>query len=113
MTTARKLTRAELWARIVAQGRDAVTLSEMKRLGFWPKDNPQPTLAESFLEERKKLEEKLRSLGAELAKVKDPEQALKLLHEERKKAARERREQTRRKHNEERFRRASAWHQRQ
>lgn len=113
MNTARKLTRAEIWARIMATSKEEFILSEMKRLGFWPSGNPRPTLAESFIEERTRLEAKLREVSRELAKVQDPDAALKLLHEERKKAALVRREETRRRRNQERFDRASNWHRRQ
>lgn len=113
MTTGRKLTREEIWKRIRETSREEFTLSEMKRLGFWPGGSGQPTLAESFVEERTALEKRLRELGSELAKVKDPEAALKLLHKERKAAALARREETRRKRNVERFTRASNWHRHQ
>lgn len=110
----RKLTREEIWQRIRQQGgRQEYILSEMKRLGFWPSDNPQPTVAESFLEEQRKLQERLRALSAELAKVENPDEALKLMHKERKAAALLRREETRRKRNLERYQRACAWHERQ
>ena len=113
MTAGRKLTREEIWKRIQESGREGFVLSEMKRLGFWPDGSAQPTLAEAHLDERTRLEAKLRSLGAELAKVKDPEEAIKLLHKERKAAALARREETRRKRNAERFKRASDWHRHQ
>src|SRR3954469_7715281 len=113
MITGRKLTREEIWERIQKTSKDDVILAEMKRLGFWPSDSPQPGVAETFMQERAQLETKLRSLSVELAKVKDPAEALKLLHQERKKAALEKREETRRQRNAERFERASAWHRRQ
>jgi len=113
MITGRKLTREEIWERIQKSSKDEVILAEMKRLGFWPSDSPQPSVAESFMQERAQLEAKLRDLTTQLARVQDPAQALKLLHQERKKAALEKREQTRRQRNAERFERASAWHERQ
>jgi retron-type reverse transcriptase len=113
MITGRKLTREEIWERIQKTSKDEVILAEMKRLGFWPSGSPQPGFAESFVQERAQLETKLRNLTAELAKVQDPAQALKLHHQERKKAALEKREETRRKRNTERFERATHWHRRQ
>jgi RNA-directed DNA polymerase len=113
MTSGRKLTREEIWERIRATSKEDVVLSEMKRLGFWPDGGDQPTLAEAFVAERHHLETKLRGLTTELARVKDPEEALKLLHKERKAAALVRREETRRKRNADRFRRASEWHRHQ
>ncbi len=113
MSGARKLTRDEIWQRIRATGKQEFILSEMKRLGFWPAQSPQPTVAESFLAERTRLNERLREVSRELAKVADPDEAIKLLHKERKAAALARREETRRKRNAERFERASQWHRRQ
>ena len=113
MTSGRKLTREEIWERIRASSKDAFVLSEMKRLGFWPSERGQPTLAEEFIDERTRLDTRLRELSRELGKLKDPDAALQLMHKERKQAALERREQTRRKRNEERFQRASDWHRRQ
>jgi retron-type reverse transcriptase len=113
MSSGRKLTREEIWQRVQQSSKDEVILEEMRRLGFWPAESAQPTVAEAFVQERAQLETKLRELTTQLAKVRDPEQALKLLHQERKKAALEKREQTRRARNQERFRRASEWHRRQ
>src|SRR5262245_10747441 len=109
MTDTRKLTREEIWRRIRETSREEFVLAEMKRLGFWPSGSARPTLAESFINERDHLNKRLRELSTELAKVADPEEALKQMHKERKAAALVRREETRRKRNEERFRRASAW----
>ncbi len=113
MTETRKLTRDEIWRRIRESGKQEFILAEMQRLGFWPSGNPQPSIAESFLEEQRKLGSRMRELSAELAQVADPEEALKLMHKERKAAALVRREETRRKRNAERFERASRWHTRQ
>jgi len=113
MSSGRKLTREEIWKRIRETSREEFVLSEMKRLGFWPSDNPQPTLAESHLEDIRKLHARLHELSRDAGKVQDPQAALKQLHQERKQAARERREQTRRRRNAERFERASDWHRHQ
>jgi hypothetical protein len=113
MSSGRKLTREEIWKRIRETSREEFILAEMKRLGFWPSDNPQPTLAESHLEDVRKLRARLHELGRDAGKVQDPQAALKQLHQERKQAARERREQARRRRNAERFQRASDWHHHQ
>lgn len=113
MSTGRKLTREEIWQRVQQSSKDEVILEEMRRLGFWPAESGQPTVADSFMQERAQLETRLRKLTTDLARVQDPEAALKMLHQERKKAALEKREQTRRARNQERFRRASAWHRKQ
>jgi len=110
MISGRKLTRDEVWKRIRETSKQDFILAEMKRLGFWPDNSAEPTLAESFIEERKALQEKLRTVSRDLAKVATPELALKQLHKERKQAALVKREETRRKHNAERFRRATDWH---
>ena len=113
MTSGRKLTREEIWKRICETSKDEYVLSEMKRLGFWPTENPQPSVTEAFLEERRKLQARLHELGRQFADVRDPKDAIKQLHQERKQAALERREQTRRKRNSARFERASHWHRQQ
>jgi RNA-directed DNA polymerase len=113
MSNDRKLTREEIWQRIRETSREEFVLSEMQRLGFWPKDSTKPSLAETFIQERSQHERRLRELTQELAKVQDPEQALKLLHAERKADALKRREETRRKRNQDRFERATHWHQSQ
>jgi len=113
MSSGRKLTREEIWKRIRETSKEEFILAEMKRLGFWPSDSAQPTLAEDFLEERRTLMARMRELGRDLGKLEDPEAALQQLHKERKAAALERREQTRRKRNEQRFQRASDWHRQQ
>src|SRR5689334_18076635 len=103
MITGRKLTHEDIWERIQKTSTDAVTLAEVKLLGFWPSDGAQPGFTEQFVEERTRLETQLRQLSTELAQVRDPEAALRMLHEERKKAALAKREETRRKRNTERF----------
>lgn len=113
MTSGRKMTREEIWQRIRETSKDEVILAEMKRLGFWPSDSERPSLTEAFVEERRKLNVRLRVITQELSRIEDPEKALKLLHKERKEAALKSREDTKRQHNAERFERASKWHDRQ
>jgi len=105
-----KLTRQELYERVRKTGKEAYILDEMKRLGFWERDSEKPTMAEHAIRERNELQQKLRQLGKDQRLYQDPEQALKALHKERKKAAMEKREETRQARNEARFQRATRWH---
>lgn len=110
----KKLTRQEIYQRIrETGGKETYILSEMKRLGFWPNNSDQPTLAESFLEKRKQLQRQLRDLGRQQQLYQDPEKALKELHKERKKAALLRREEKRKERNEARYQRAKSWYETQ
>ena len=108
-----KLTRQEIYQRISETSKDEVILSEMVRLGFWQKDQEKPSLAESFIARRTALQTKLCQLGQQYHLYRDPEEALKALHKERKAKALEKREQTKQVQNQKRHERALAWYQKQ
>lgn len=104
--------RAELLARLRTSTKDEIVLDDMQRLGFWPKDAGQPTLAEDLIRREAELSTALRELGRQLQGVADAGAALKALRKERMAKARARREETRQRRARERFERASAWHAR-
>ena len=55
----RSPTRAELIERIRAASKDAVVLQEMQRLGFWPKDQGEPSLETALLQREAELQKAL------------------------------------------------------
>lgn len=111
--SAPKLTRQQIYDRIRESSKDEYILQEMVRLGFWNKDDEQPSLTQEFIERRSELTRKLRELSDLDSLYADPEKALEALHKERKKAALEKREQTRQALNQKRYDRALAWYNQQ
>ncbi len=106
------LTREQLVERIRAGTKDEVILEEMQRLGFWPDDKEKPTPEATLIRREAELSQALQELGRELHAVQDPVAALKAMRKERMARARARREETRQKRAQERFDKASNWHQR-
>ncbi|WP_229415887.1 reverse transcriptase family protein [Pseudoduganella armeniaca] len=106
------MTRQELYERLRTATREEVTLSEMQRLGFWPKDDPGVTAAQALIQREAELSRALRELSSELRGTEDPALALKAMRKERMAKARARREETKQRSARERFERASAWHHR-
>ena len=107
-----QMTRDELYAHVRSQGKDLIVLREMQRLGYWPQSTDIPAPEEALLEREKFLTQRLLDMQSELAKISDPEKALRLLQRERMDAARERREQTRREKIKQRYEKARAFWQR-
>ena len=108
-----KLTRQQLYDRIRETGKDAYILSEMKRLGFWPKESDKPTPLESALNRQAELEQELRELTRQLQVVEDPEAALKAMRKQRMLDSRQAQEENRQRRNQERYEKSLAWHERQ
>lgn len=105
-------TREELYARIRATSRDEVILTEMQRMGFWPADDRVHSIEAELIRREAELSQALQALGRDLARVEDPEKALKHMRKERMAKAKVRREETRQRRALERHERAKAWHQR-
>jgi RNA-directed DNA polymerase len=107
-----------LRARIQASTKDALVLEEMRRLGFWPKDQPAPDASDAKSEAGRliaregELVGELQQLGHDLQRLRDPEVALREMRKERMAAARARREETKRRQAEARYQQALAWHER-
>jgi len=104
--------REELYARIRATSRTAVTLDEMQRLGFWPADDKIATVEADLIRRETALNGALQALGNELRQLEDPEAARKRMRKERMAQARQRREETRLRRARDRHARALAWHAR-
>jgi retron-type reverse transcriptase len=106
------LTREQLYERLRGSSKQEVVLEEMQRLGFWPRSEGEPAVAEQLIRRERELSDELSRLGQELYGIENREQALKSMRKERMAAARERREQTRQKLARQRHERALAWHAR-
>jgi len=108
-----KLTRQELYDRIRETSKEEYILSEMKRLGFWPKDSDTPSPAEQAISRQVELETELRDLLKRKRSLDDPESALKEMRKRRMRESREKQEANRIRRNEERYERSKAWHEKQ
>lgn len=108
-----KLTRQQIYDRIRESSKDEYILSEMKRLGFWPKQDEKPTAAEEAIKRQGQLEAELRQLSQRLRLAEDPEAALRAMRKERMLESRKKQEENRRRRNQDRYEKAAAWHARQ
>ncbi len=104
-----QLTRQQIYDQIKASSKEEFILSEMQRLGYWQAAT-QPTPAESLLRRKADLQRQINALSEQ---IRDPEAALKAIHQERMAAARQRRIDTKIKHEVARYQRAQAWHAQQ
>ncbi|MGM9483653.1 reverse transcriptase family protein [Roseateles sp. NT4] len=109
--TERMPTRMELLARIAASSKDAVVLSEMQRLGYWPADAAQPTIDAALLAREKELNKAFYALQEELRVKGDPQAALEAMRRERMARAREQREARAQARERQRYERALRWHE--
>ncbi len=107
---AAELSRSELHARLRSQSKDALILEDMQRLGFWPSNQGQPDEVAELIARENTLVQTLTQLRQQLARVGDPEQALKDMRRQRMAAAKARREATRQARAQQRHARALAWH---
>lgn len=92
----RPATRQELYDLLRQSGinREVFVLQDMKRLGFWPDNKEQPTVAEQFIERETKLYRELNALVTEKRRVEDREQLLKEMRKQRMAESRRKREET-------------------
>lgn len=105
--------RTLLRKQIQATSKEAFTLNEMKRLGFWPEDEEQPSLPEQIINEETTLNKELRGLLEQQRLYKDRERLLRKLRKERMKTSREKQKANREQREVERIARAAAWQERQ
>ncbi len=86
--------RQELYDRIRESSKDEVILEEMIRLGYWRRGEGQPSPPEDLIRRSGELNREVAELYRSQARWANPEQALKQMHKERKRAAMERRKVT-------------------
>lgn len=108
-----KLSRQELYDKIRETSKEEYSLSEMKRLGFWPADGDMPTLAEETINRQAELHSELKALLKRQRKIEDPELALKEMRKKRLQESRAKQEQTRIERNQQRYDNSLAWHEKQ
>lgn len=111
--TSGPLSRQQLYDRIRESSKDEYILEEMKRLGFWPESEGQPTESEQLIKHKGELQRELRDLLAKQARMSDPEKALREMRKQRMLASRKRREETKQRKLDETYQRAVAWHEKQ
>jgi hypothetical protein len=104
--------RQQLYDRIRESSKDEVILTEMIRLGFWPRNEGQPSPSEDLIKRNGEIGRELSELYKKQGAWRDPERALKELHKQRKRAAMERRKDTRLRRAQDRYERATRWAER-
>ena len=102
-----QLTRQEIYDQIKASSKEEFILKEMQRLGYWAKAE-QPSLATHFIQQKAQLQTQLSQLSQQ---IRDPQAALKALHQQRMAEARQKRIDTKIKQEVQRYQRALDWHQ--
>ncbi|MCK5902567.1 MAG: RNA-directed DNA polymerase [Cocleimonas sp.] len=104
-----QLTRQELYDKIKETSKEAYTLKEMKRLGYW-KTGEKPKVAQTLMKRKKELQQQINTLSKE---VTDPKAMLKAIHKQRMADARQQRVDTKVTREVKRYQRAVNWYQRQ
>ncbi|KYP16037.1 reverse transcriptase family protein, partial [Flavihumibacter sp. CACIAM 22H1] len=107
------LTRQQIYDRIRESSRDEYILEEMKRLGFWNKNESSPTLPELLIKKESNLHKELNALLAEKQKFQNREALLKEMRLKRMEATKLKREDNKKKKEKERFEKTTAWRKKQ
>lgn len=101
--------RQELYDRIRESSKDEVVLEEMKRMGFWGKNDNGPTVPELLIKKESDLNKELNRLYQEKWKYQNREAVLKEMRLKRMAETRLKREENKKKKEQARFERAEAW----
>lgn len=104
-----RLTRQQIYDRIRESSRDEYILEEMKRLGFWKKNENNPSIPELLIKKESALNKELNTLLAEKRKFQNREAVLKEMRLKRMAEAKLKREENRKKREQERFHKAELW----
>lgn len=102
-------TRQQIYDRIKNSSRESVILEEMKRLGFWKKDEGVPSLPEVLIHREADLIKELNQLIEQQQKYKNKEQVLKEVRKARLEQSRLKREENKRLRKQKREERAARW----
>ncbi|SDL00292.1 Reverse transcriptase (RNA-dependent DNA polymerase) [Catalinimonas alkaloidigena] len=105
-------TRQELYDQVRQSSREAVTLREMARMGFWPKGQGIPPIPQALLEKQQALQQELQPLVEQSRKMEDRVRMLKELRKKRMAESRQKRKETKERRERERQARQAAWEQR-
>lgn len=102
-----KLTRQQIYDRIKSSSKDSYVLEEMKRLGFWDKE--QPSLPETLIRREAEINKELTELQKLDKKFKNQEALLAEMRKDRMKKAKEKRLQTKEANKQKRLEKAANW----
>ena len=102
-------TRQELYDRIRNSSKDSVVLEEMKRMGFWEKNDKAPLVPELLIKKEVELSAALNKLYEEKRKYQNKEAVLKEMRLKRMAEAKLKREENKKKKEQQRFEKAAAW----
>ncbi len=105
----RPASRQDLYDLIRTTSKDDFILQDMKRLGFWPKDNGQPTLSEQVITKEADLRRELSALLTEKKRLEDQQAMLKELRKQRLAESRKKREEIKQKREQARKNKAEEW----
>ncbi len=104
-----RLTRQQIYDRIRETSKDEFILEEMKRLGFWNKNDSTPSLPEELIKKEGELQRELNDLNREKNRYNNREQVLKDMRKKRMEVAKEKRKATKEKREKERADKAAKW----
>lgn len=104
-----RLTRQQIYDRIRESSKDEYILEEMKRLGFWKKNESTPSIPELLIKKESSLQKELNALVAEKQKYHNREALLKEMRMKRMEESKQKREENKKKKEKERFDKAEAW----
>ncbi len=104
-----KLTRQQIYDRIRESSKEEFIVAEMKRLGFWGKNNGDPTVPELLIKKESELQKELNALWEERRKYQNKEAALKEMRMKRMAEAKLKRAETKKVKEQQRFEKAAAW----
>lgn len=104
-----KPTRQQLYDRIRESSKDAVVLEEMKRLGFWSKNDQSPTVPELLIKQEAELNKEFQQLFNRHRQYQNKEAVLKEMRLKRMAEAKAKREANKKKREQQRFEKAEAW----
>ncbi|MBC8110737.1 MAG: RNA-directed DNA polymerase [Verrucomicrobia bacterium] len=102
-------TRQELYDLIRQTSRDEFVLNEMIRLGFWKKNEGQPSLPEQLIRQETQLHQELKTLVSEKKRLDDQQKMLKEMRKKRMLESRLKREETKKRRELERQQKAENW----
>lgn len=104
-----RLTRQQIYDRIRESSKDEYILEEMKRLGFWKKNESSPSIPDLLIKKESSLQKELNALLAEKQKYQNREALLKEMRMKRMEESKQKREENKKKKEKERFDKAEAW----
>ncbi len=104
-----RLTRQQIYDRIRESSKEEYILEDMKKLGFWSRNEERPSVPELLIKKETALNKELNDLLAEKRKFQNKEALLKEMRIKRMAAAKLKREETKKKREQQRYDKAVAW----